>query len=76
MAGVTSLDTFLALHVFHKSGAGVVLDGMGLVQCAVSVLRREDAAVVKIQFGWLGSLSRNGLGRAAVELICSSSRDK
>ena len=35
-------------------GGGVVLDGMGLVQCVVSVLRCEDAAVVKIQFGWLG----------------------
>ena len=44
---------------------------MGLVQCAVSVLRCEDAAVVKIQFGWLGSLSRNGLGGANFGCTCT-----
>ena len=72
MAGVTTLDTFLALHVFPKSGVGrVVLDGMGLVQCVVSVLRCEDAAVVKIQFGWLGSLSRNGLGGVDFGCTCT-----
>ena len=41
MAGVTSLDTLLALHVFPDSGAGggVGWNGVGAMRCQCSEMR-------------------------------------